>query len=140
MSSIFRPIILWKKRHVDLSLLTVSGILILLLIILLLSTGYIPLLQLFLVAVIGFSVGILVIIWEMYWHRYRNNRDFFHPSYLPHIVNLLFILLMYFSRSESLLISSLTAFIGYKLSLLCGFLVLEKKWDKRFTWLELFPK
>jgi len=139
MKQLFRPTVLFKNRYVDLSLLTESILFLFLLGILLWNVRF-HILMVVLGTFAGLLIGTSVVQWELFQYRRRKVEGVFHLSYLPSTVTTIVIILLVMNKRMDWYVPIFSACSGYHLSRLVCLFIIERRIQKRFRWIEFYPK
>lgn len=143
VKKLFRPIVLFKNHYVDLSLLTVSIIFLILLGIVCWSYRFDPIMDPWMLGVdvgVGMLIGAGVVQWELLRYKKKETKDVFDLSYIPSTVDTIFIMLNTLIKRDDWELPVFAAWCGYQVSSFICLLIIERRINKRFRWIEFYPK
>lgn len=143
MKQLFRPIVLFKNMYVDLSYLIGSIFFVFLLGILYRSYQFDPMMDPLLMATgtcAGMFSGTSVVLWELFRYKRRAMEDVFSISYLSSTMTTVFLMLNAFIRRIDWFIPLFSVFLGYQLSCFVCLVIIERRINKRFRWIDFYPK
>ena len=89
---------------------------------------------------VGMLIGTSVVLWELFRYKRRAMEDVFSISYLSSTMTTVFLMLNAFIRRIDWFIPLFSVFLGYQLSCFVCLVIIERRINKRFRWIDFYPK